>query len=407
MPARKKAIPSYLRHAASNQAYVKIRRPDGSRQTIYLGIWDSPESKAEYARLIGQDSPPPQENSSPTVAPTSCITIGELILRFLKHAEKYYCKPDGTQTSEVNNFRLSLRPLRFLYGDLAADEFGPKCLKAVRELMVKGYTHPDYGEMQPGTRKEINHRINRIRQVFKWAVGEEIIPVTVHQALTVVPGLKAGRSDAKESDPVLPVSWKDVEKTLVHLNPVVAAMVRFQWHTGCRPGEACSIRASEIDRTGEVWFYKPASHKLSYRGKARVIAVGKQGQAVLEPYLEREGYLFSPAHAVELMNAEKRSMRKTPVQPSQQNRKKQSPKRKPGECYDVIAYGRAIARACDLAGIKKWAPNQLRHSFATRVRQTLGLEAAQVALGHAQASITQVYAERDTALASKVAEAMG
>jgi hypothetical protein len=35
------------------------------------------------------------------------------------------------------------------------------------------------------------------------------------------------------------------------------------------------------------------------------------------------------------------------------------------------------------------------------------LEAAQVALGHSQAQITEVYAERDLALAAKVAAAIG
>ena len=36
-----------------------------------------------------------------------------------------------------------------------------------------------------------------------------------------------------------------------------------------------------------------------------------------------------------------------------------------------------------------WHPNQLRHSYATKVRREHGLEAAQVLLGHSRADVTQ------------------
>ena len=50
---------------------------------------------------------------------------------------------------------------------------------------------------------------------------------------------------------------------------------------------------------------------------------------------------------------------------------------------------------------------RLRHTHATEVRRRFGLEAAQVSLGHAQAQVTEVYAERDLALAAKVARQIG
>ena len=55
----------------------------------------------------------------------------------------------------------------------------------------------------------------------------------------------------------------------------------------------------------------------------------------------------------------------------------------------------------------RWHPNQLRHLRATEVQRDFGLEAAQVALGHSRADVTQVYAERDLALAEKVAAEVG
>ena len=55
----------------------------------------------------------------------------------------------------------------------------------------------------------------------------------------------------------------------------------------------------------------------------------------------------------------------------------------------------------------RWAPNQLRHTAATEIRKAFGLEAAQIALGHSQANITQVYAERDMAKGIEVARRIG
>ena len=54
-----------------------------------------------------------------------------------------------------------------------------------------------------------------------------------------------------------------------------------------------------------------------------------------------------------------------------------------------------------------WNPNQLRHSAATKIRKHFGLEAAQVALGHSEANVTQIYAERDMTLATEVMRKLG
>ena len=55
----------------------------------------------------------------------------------------------------------------------------------------------------------------------------------------------------------------------------------------------------------------------------------------------------------------------------------------------------------------RWSPNQLRHAAATEIRREFGLEAAQVILGHSQANVTQVYAERDLAKGLEVARQIG
>lgn len=57
--------------------------------------------------------------------------------------------------------------------------------------------------------------------------------------------------------------------------------------------------------------------------------------------------------------------------------------------------------------VHRWHPNQLRHTYATKVRKAHGLEAAQVLLGHSRADVTQVYAERNQELAETVAAKIG
>lgn len=50
----------------------------------------------------------------------------------------------------------------------------------------------------------------------------------------------------------------------------------------------------------------------------------------------------------------------------------------------------------------------LRHNYATAIRKTHGLEAAQILLGHASASVTDaVYAERDDEKAAAIVQEIG
>jgi integrase len=104
-----------------------------------------------------------------------------------------------------------------------------------------------------------------------------------------------------------------------------------------------------------------------------------------------------------------RANRKSKVTPSQVDRRKKNPDRKklPAEAYTPNSYARAIRIAAKKAGAAHWAPNQLRHLFASEVRRDHGLEAAQVLLGHSRADVTQVYAERNFGLAAAVALKVG
>lgn len=395
MPRPRKSIPSYRLHKPSGHAYSDFTDPlTGRRRSVCLGPWDSPESRAEHARLVA-------ECAVGQPAPAAGLTVNELLLIFLRHAEGHYRRADGTNTDELANYKQVLRLVRETHGHTPAAAFGPLALKAVRQRMVdRGWS-----------RKNINQQVGRIRRVFKHGVENELVPAAVLEALEAVGGLQAGRSAAKETAPVPPVPDELVDRTLPHLNRHVAGLVRFQRLTGCRPGDAVSLRWCDVDTSGAVWLFRPPHHKLAHKNLNRAVYLGPQAQALLAefPTATPEEYVFSPRREREERNAARAANRKTKYYASRQGWqvRKVSPERAPGEKYTVASYGYAIRRACAKHEIESWAPNQLRHSFATTVRKEHGLEAAQVLLGHTRADVTQVYAERNEELATRIAGQLG
>jgi integrase len=327
------------------------------------------------------------------------MTINELFAAHLDYAEKHYRRADGTVTSEVDAYKRVYKITRELYGDTPAAEFGPLALKATRQAMI-----------QAGwCRTRVNQQIGKLKRILKWSAAEELIPHEVYQRLTAVTGLQLGRTEARESQPIGPVDDAVVDATLPFLNRHVRGLVEFQRLTGCRPGEACIIRRSDIDTGGKIWLYRPAYHKLAYRGSARVISIGPKAQQLIRDYFtpNLDDYLFSPRRAREERYAALREKRRTKVQPSQVSRRNAKAKKLPGERYARTSYCHAIYKAAEKAGVESWHPNQLRHLFATRVRKAHGLEAAQVLLGHARANTTEIYAERNQVLPATVAEKVG
>jgi integrase len=419
-------VPSYRLHRQSGQAIVTLNGRD-----VCLGVHGTAQSKASYNRLIaewlanGRFLPPTAE----------AITVVEVADQFLQHADVYYRRADGTPTSEPCNFRHAVRPLLKLYAKTEAGKFGPLSLKAVREKMV------DAG----WCRNSINDQVARIKHMFKWAVENELVPPSVHHGLLAVAGLKAGRSMARESEPVKPASDHLVEGAMKHASAPVAVMIRLQLLTGMRPGEVCGLRGSEIEMTGTLWLYRPASHKMTHHEHARTIYLGPQAQEIVRPFLHADpaSYLFSPMEAEQSRRDAMHARRKTPLSygNSPGTNRKKKPQWAPSARYTTQSYSRAIAYACSKAfplppeldrqhgeTLKQWRvrltaeekkailawkrqhrfhPHQLRHSAATRLRKEFGLEAAQVILGHKTLTVTQVYAEKNVEAAVRIMGQIG
>lgn len=245
--------PKYRHHKAKNLAVVTINGRD-----IYLGKYGSAASKAEYRRLVAEYF---ETGGVARTNSAEAISVVEVIAAYLKFARGYYRKA-GKVTREYNLIVECCRFIKPLYGRKPAAEFGPLALKAVRQKMIEAGHSRCY----------INKNIERIRRLFRWAAGEELIPASVPQALAMVTGLRKGRTSARETSPIMPIDDSAVDATLPHLSEVVADMVRLQRLTGMRPQEVCLMRPGDIDQSADVWMYRPRKpqDRASWSGANRL-----------------------------------------------------------------------------------------------------------------------------------------
>ena len=388
-------VPTYKKHPTKNEARCWV-----GGQWISLGPWNDPKSQLEYERICAEVRAAGQ---AAIATSRDKVTTAEVFTAFMRHAHEHYRRRDGSATNELSEYRQTIKLARELYGHVPATEFGPLALQAVRNKMIE----------KDWCRKVINKRVSRLRRVFKWAVGQELVEPAVWQGLVCVQGLQKNRTAARETEAVKPVGDDAIAATLPHLTPTVRAMVNLQRLTGMRPGEVrLLVPADIVVEAGDAWVYRPAVHKMAHLGRDKAVPIGPKARELLAPLLanlQPDEHVFSPARARDERYAMRRAKRKTPVQPSQANRKRPAEdlERVPRDHYEDHIYTAAIMRACKAAGVPHWHPNQIRHTFASEVRRLYGLEAAQVLLGHARADVTQVYAERDWGLAVRVAGEIG
>lgn len=452
MPGKKRRNtkpPGYRKRQGYTQAIVTLRdSATGRARDFWLGEFGSPESRELYHRLIaewelrGRRWPVLPGDAAPAAGPAA-MTIDELLVEYRRWAEEYYCP------AHVHVLKMVFGVLRTYYGSTPAADFGPNKLRMLRDQMILGDASAD-PPRKPWSRTCINASVQRIRHLFKWAVARELIPATVHQALATLEPLKRGRTAARETVRVGPVTSTLLRRSLRYMSRPARALVRLQLLTGARAGELVGMRACdiEIDPHSDIWAYRPEQHKNAFRERERTIYLGPRAQRILRRFLvgrPMTAYLFSPAEADVERRARLTATRCTPL--NQGNRpgtnRRDTPRRTPGEHYATASYRRAIWYACDrafpppaplarMAGettrqwearLKRehlwkdllawrcehrWHPHQLRHTAATVLRREFGLEAAQLTLGHSSATVTDaVYAERDRAKVIEIMKRVG
>jgi integrase len=291
------------------------------------------------------------------------LTISDLLDRYQTWAAEYYRKPITRRpTGEAEQMRYAVLPLRKVAGDLSPAAMSAEILEQCQQTMV------DCGL----SRKVINSRINRIRRVWRWAVKPPrrwASPILLEDLRTIDP-LKIGRTKAADYQDVQPVAEEHfrglvaavAEEGLLPRRGLwalqIATMLELHWYTGMRPGELCSMCKSELTDAGDLLLYKPVEHKTQHHGVERVIVIGQLGQSVLRPWLQRvkTDRVFA---------------------------------------YRESSYRILIGRLTKRHHIPTFTPNQIRHSFATRMRALVGLEDTRPLLGHRHASTTEIYAQAD------------
>jgi integrase len=351
-------IPSYTRHKASGQARVTLNGGDH-----YLGPWNTPQSRAEYERVVnewlarGRRLPDRDDR-------------GELRAKELIHG--YYQFAAGSMPDvEVDKVQAALKPVREMYGETPAAEFEPVAFQAVRKKLIDA-------ELCIST---IRDRMGIIKRMVAWGVANEMLPGDALHRLQAVPRLKAGRDGVKASRKVEPAPEEHIRAILPHLQPTVRAMVELQALTGMRPGEVWRLTSGQIDRTGEPWIYRPAQYKNAARGKDRVFPIGPRAQQVLAPWLKADpdAIVFSPREAARQFHEACMKPHRTARQRAQ--KRKRAPQRVPGETYNKNSYRQAITRGCLRAGVPIFQPNQIRQSLGTRTRQESGWAVAPLVPG--------------------------
>jgi len=343
-------VPKYRKHA-SGQATVHIRGRD-----YYLGVYDSPESKALYRRLIAAYV----ATGDVPIDPTHGFTIRQAVDRF------WFAKQ--LPPKDRHHFKQILGHLVGLYGDRPLKDFGPLAFQAVRKKFVEA----------GWCRSHCNRQASRVKEFLSWLVAAELYDASKLAAVREVAELRKGQ--AKESEPREPVCVRAVVRTLRTATRPVRGLILFGLYTGCRPAEACILRPCDVDRQGVavlpdgqrvtlpgVWVYTPQFHKGSWAERQRYILIGPRLQKQLEEYLRGNPrhYAFKPSEVA-----------KAP---------------RPGPFYQVNSLGHAVAAAAEKAGAEHWSPYQLRHRFARLVRDRFGMEHAREVLGHSPPGVTGVY----------------
>lgn len=368
MPRPKSAIPPYRHHKSTGRAVVYV-----NRKSVFLGKYDSPESRQKYAEIISQitsgDLTAGMSSGMSTAEKPAKRSVSSLCLRFV--AEKL----PGYADAEQACFRGAMRILVGLFGETATDEFGPIRLRAVRAAMVEGDPNATGPDGQPKPRKRwsrsfVNKEIKRLKHLFKWGVSWELVPASIAAALATVESLAPGETDAAESTPRRAIPVDHIDAVRAVLNDLQRDIVDLLMMTGARPGEIIGLTTGQIERSGEVWQVELRRHKTAHKGKERHLFFNARAQEIILRYIKADP-----------------DARLFPIRRD--------------------TFGAAVKNACIKAGVPVWTPHWLRHTVATKLADEMGTESAQRLLGHATRAMTEHYSKAAKRQAIDAAKRLG
>ena len=400
----KKKVPGLLHHKHRNLGYSI--NPN-TRKTIYHGQWGLAATKQSYLRWVADLL---TEEVMPRTPTQHEPVVADLVNAFIQHALSYYRDPvTGKPTSQLGVIKSALRELD-LYLETPIKDFDTTTLLAVRAGIVNRDIMPQ-SEGAPKKKlciSSVNGAITKIRMMFKKGVEWKLVPIETYQELACVQALNWRTAPTlRNPDKIAPVPVEYFALIMPHLKPLYRAVLTVHLATGMRVKELCSMRWSEITEIEPgLWCYAPQEHKNSHRGDARMIYMKTDlielMKSVRKPLWDKDavwcqrgvgksagysGMISGDGYARAIEGAQKRynEGRVAINQGGRTDKKKlatTSAKRTPME---------------------HWTPLQIRHTVATQIRKTHGLEGAQAVLGHSTLDATQIYAEKRDDLARSVA----
>jgi integrase len=364
-------MPKYRKHSTRNVGFVEWKK----KRHYFKGAYNSIQSIAEYKKFVLEHVGSVAASPKPIASP-GC-TVNVLCRDFLVQLREQSLK---NLRGTYGNYRNALQPFCKRYGNEQAASIGPRLLKEwQKELASK--------ELSRGY---INGSISKIKQVWRWAASEEILPASVWHGLQSVKSLAPGKTPAREAVKRKPLPWSHLQELLPSLSPNVRAMVLLQWHSGARSQSIVMACPSQFERDGDFLLWRPRHKTETWgEGKELVIPLGPRAQEVIGPFLKGrpDRPMFCP-----------RWFGKNP---------RYGDRYTSGSYHDCIQH--AIRRlnkrnqVAHVPALPLWTPHQLRHAKGHAVRKIYGLEAAQAVLGHESLSATEIYSARRLDLAKKVA----
>lgn len=265
----------------------------------------------------------------------SKYTVVRLAADYLRDARKRYVKR-GKRTSTAHDARRAMRTLAETAGrKTPADQLRMETLARVRRALIVG------DKVEKRAVKTVNLLLNQVKQAIVLACDSGHIGDEFADRASNVRGVRdyeCGRGRTKR-EPDL----RTLARAIRDMPETVADLVRLQWRTGMRPGEALMMQACHLDMSrGDVWVYTPPTHKNEHHDKERHIAIGPRAVQMLQGRIGLR--VQKPLFAVPGTDRE----------------------------YRRDSYLTAVKRACEAAGVEPFNPYGVRHAYSTRARRVLG-----------------------------------
>ena len=368
----------------SDYAFVNIPDPEhkGKRKRIRFGHPEDPNTHIRYqecklkwkaGEVIFPSTATPQ-TAEPEAEPRP-MKLMELFQKWLEANQGVYtASPTGVVTTWEQQRRVALMLAE--YKDIPVDDFTVVMLRQFQRKLDES------GKYKMGT---VNTYVGYVKAAYAWGRAEGYVSREAANDIASLSRLQKGRCKSKPNSRRKSVPPEVVAKTLPHLKPQQRLIIELLMLTGARPGEICSMRVEDIDRTSTPWVYWPLHHKNEWKDQERAIPLGPKAREKLTEWIKtrgiKSGYLFP---VIGGRGRQPKSLHYT---------------------SEALRY--AIIYVNKTYGYPKWSPYQCRHTVAMQVKKQFDPSKAQKALGHKSLNTTELYFDMDLQEAKEVFEVIG